>query len=79
MALDGRRIAQAEPARDAYESPGVRVVAVLIVVVPALAILALVYWTGTWMGGWMGGVLSVVSTAATVLLVWAFRRRRARS
>lgn len=62
---------------DTYESPVVRVVAALLVVVP-LALLAVgTYWVGTWTGGVMGGVASVAVEAVFIGIL--FLRRRARS
>ncbi len=76
MAIDGRRMTAGEPAKDAYDSAGVRITAALIVVVPLVALLAFAYWSGTWIGGWKGGVLSVASAGLTVAIVWAYRKRR---
>ncbi|HEX9093726.1 MAG TPA: hypothetical protein VF902_07060 [Coriobacteriia bacterium] len=77
MSIDGRQIGK-PPDREPHEGAGVRVVAVLIVVVPLLALVALAYWVGTMTGGVLGGVLSVGSTAATVGVLWLLARRRRR-
>jgi cobalamin synthase len=79
MAIDGRNIASPPPQkrdREVYESTGLKVAAALIVVVPLAAVVAFAYWSGTWFGGTTGGVLSVLSTLATVAVLWMLRRRR---
>ena len=79
MAIDGRNLAPRDDARkDAYEHPGVRIVSVLVVAIPALAFVAFVYWTGQFFGGFWGGMGSVVSTAITVLVLWILKQRRRR-
>jgi uncharacterized membrane protein YkgB len=78
MAIDGRQIGRPPEEKDAYQSVGLRVVAALVVVVPALALVVLVYFIGTWTGGVLGGVLSVVSTILTVGVLWVLKRRRRR-
>jgi Kef-type K+ transport system membrane component KefB len=78
MAIDGRQIGRPPEEKDASQSFGVRAAAVLIVVVPAVGLVALAYLIGTWTGGFLGGVLSVASTALTVAVLWVFMRRRRR-
>ena len=43
-----------------------------------LAIVVGSYWVGEWTGGVVGGVLSVVSTALTVGILWLLARRKRR-
>jgi Flp pilus assembly protein TadB len=79
MAIDGRQLVSPPPEkrkRDAYDTTGLKVAASLMVIVPLAAIVAFAYWSGTWLGGTLGGVLGVVSTVATVAVLWVFRRRR---
>jgi uncharacterized membrane protein YdjX (TVP38/TMEM64 family) len=79
MAIDGRQIGRGDPAdaqKDPYDSPGVRIVAALVVVVPLVALLVFAYWSGTWFGGVVGGLLGVVSTFLTFAVLWLLRRRR---
>jgi hypothetical protein len=91
VAIDGRDIARARaqtdagppsappPGRpDAYESPFIRVLSHAIVWIPVALVIGFAYWSGTWMGGWMMGVLSVVSTAATVGILWIWYKSRRR-
>jgi Flp pilus assembly protein TadB len=78
MAIDGRRIARPPDDEDPAQATGVRVVAFLIVAIPVLALVALAYVIGTMTGGVPGGLLSVVSTALTIAVLWWFRRRRRR-
>ncbi len=81
MAIDGRTFKQ-QPEKDAgtvaYESKGLSVVAALIIWVPLLAFLYFTYWSGTFFGGFWGGIASVVSTAASIAIFWAFKRMRHR-
>jgi hypothetical protein len=56
----------------------VRFAAAAIVFVPITLLVAFAYWSGTWIGGWVGGVLGVVSTAATIAVLWLLRSRRRR-
>jgi hypothetical protein len=83
VAIDGRDIARQGDKRekDVYDSTGVRVGAFLVVAVPAVAVAVLVYYIGTWKilglgGGWVGGVISLVTTAATVAVIWMIQKRR---
>jgi hypothetical protein len=86
VAIDGRRLVeQANESergeRDLYESPAVRVVAALIVLVPLGAVLALAYVVGVWefgdqLGDIAGGLVGVVSALATVGFLWLWRKRR---
>jgi len=91
MPIDGRDIARARaeaesrrsPAvagapKDAYESPLIRLLSHAIVWVPAALIVWFAYVSGTWMGGWTMGVLSLVSTALTVLVLWLWYKVRKR-
>jgi hypothetical protein len=91
MAIDGRVVARARAAAeagnaqasppkdsDAYESPVVRVLSHAIIWVPIVLVVWFAYWSGTWIGGWIGGVVSVVSTVATVGVVWIFMKARKR-
>lgn len=78
MAIDGRDIARPKRERDVYDHPGARIAGIAIVVVPAIVLLGVVYGIGTWTGGVVGGVLSVLSTAATVGVLWLLARRKRR-
>jgi hypothetical protein len=91
MAIDGRDIARARAAAesgqpaprqpdksDAFESTGVGLISHAIVWVPVVLVLGFAYVSGTWMGGWLMGVLSLVSTVATVGVVWLFLKVRKR-
>lgn len=78
MAIDGRDIGRDKRDTGPAEGPGPRIIATLIVVVPAIALVAVVYGIGTWTGGAIGGVLSVVSTALTVAVLWLLARRKRR-
>lgn len=78
MSIDGRTISKHPKKPDAYESPGVRIVSHALVWVPIIAVLWFAYVSGTWLGDWTTGVLSVVSTIATVGLVWLFMKARRR-
>jgi hypothetical protein len=54
-----------------YDSPVIAIIGWLIVGIPAVALIALAYWTGTWLGGGLlGGAFSVVSTGALVYFMW---------
>ena len=77
MAIDGRTLVEREK-KDAYESPGVKIVSAALVWVPIALLLLLAYVSGTWIGGWVAGVVSVVSTVLTVAVVWAITRGRRR-
>lgn len=60
-----------------YNSPVITVIGWLVVLVPALALVALVYWVGQFMGGWLlGGVMSVVTSGLFVWAVWDRARRK---
>lgn len=83
MAIDGRDIKRnaeaAHKRNDAFESGGVKLAAALIVYVPLALLLAMTYWMGTWKmmgmsGGVTGGLISVLSTAGTVALIWSWRK-----
>jgi hypothetical protein len=77
MAIDGRTISQQPKQPDAYESSGVRIFAAALIWVPVALVVWLAYITGTWLGGgWVMGVLSVVSTVATVGVLWLFVKVR---
>jgi hypothetical protein len=78
MAIDGRRLVHPPEERDRSQGAGVRIAAILIVWLPALALVAIAYVIGTMTGGVLGGVLSVASTALTVGVLWVFMRRRRR-
>lgn len=78
MVIDGRDIGRAEPDKDPYSSPVLRILASAIVLVPLAGLVWLAYWMGTWMGGAVGGWLSVVSTALTVAVLWFWMRRKRR-
>jgi hypothetical protein len=91
MAIDGRDIARARAAaesgqppvrqpdkNDAYESPAIGLLSHALVWVPVALVLWFAYVSGTWIGGWVMGVLSVVSTIATVGVVWLFLKVRKR-
>lgn len=88
VSIDGRDIARVkaqidsgkapEPEADAYGNPAVRVLAHALVWVPLLIVLWIAYVSGTWIGGVGGGVLSVVSTVATVGVIWVWNRARRR-
>jgi hypothetical protein len=91
VGIDGRDIARARaeadagrpPAPpqgrpDAYESPYVRAISHAIVWIPIVLVIAFAYWSGTWIGGWTMGVLSVVSTALTVGVIWLWVKVRKR-
>ena len=54
-----------------YTNPVIAVIGWLIVGIPAAALIAFLYWTGTWLGGGLlGGTLSVLSTGAFIWFVW---------
>ncbi|HEY3317630.1 MAG TPA: hypothetical protein VGK50_04340 [Coriobacteriia bacterium] len=78
MAIDGRTLKQQPPdaATEAYNSKGLSLVAALIIWVPLLLFLWFTYWTGTFFGGVLGGLGSVLSTAATIAVVYFLRRAR---
>lgn len=91
MPIDGRDIARARAEaasgrtqagsgvpKDAYESPAIRLLSHAIVWVPAALVIWFAYVSGTWMGGWTMGVLSVVSTALTVGVLWLWYKVRRR-
>jgi hypothetical protein len=90
MAIDGRDIARARAAAeqgrvsatpgktDAYESLGVRIFSQALIWVPAALIVWFAYVSGTWMGGWVMGVVSVVSSIATVGVLWLWYKVRKR-
>lgn len=87
MAIDGRDIKRRTEAAgkqpDAFQSGGVKFAAALIVYVPLALLLALTYWVGTFkmlgMGGGVGGgLISVLSTAATVAVIWFWRKNHRR-
>jgi len=90
MAIDGRDIARAREqaptggartpgtAKDAYESPVIRLLSHALVWVPVALVVWFAYVSGTWMGGWTMGVLSVASTALTIGALWLWRRMRTR-
>jgi membrane protein YdbS with pleckstrin-like domain len=78
MAIDGRQLVHPPEERDPSQGTGVRVVAILIVWLPAVGLVVLAYYIGTWTGGFLGGVLSVASTVLTVAVLWLFMRRRRR-
>jgi hypothetical protein len=62
-----------------YRSPVIAVIGWLIVGIPAAALIAITYWTGTWMGGGLlGGTLSVLVTGGVVWYMWgrALRKRQ---
>ena len=62
-----------------YNSPTFVVIGWLIVGIPAVALIALVYWTGTWMGGGLlGGTLSLVTTALIVWFMWDRAKKKRR-
>ncbi|HMC03254.1 MAG TPA: hypothetical protein VKI23_03950 [Cellulomonadaceae bacterium] len=62
-----------------YTSPVLAAIGWLIVGIPAAALIAVVYWTGTWLGGGLlGGALSVLSTGALVWFMWKRRLGRRR-
>jgi hypothetical protein len=92
LAIDGRDIARARaereaggpvgrPAgiRDAYESPGVRIVSHAIVWVPVALVVWFAYVSGTWMGGPVAGLMSVGSTILSVGVLWLFMKRKKRA
>lgn len=76
MAIDGRNIGKAPQKPDEYDSPGVRIAAGAIFWVPVALVIAFAYWSGTWIGGTVGGLLSLVSTAATIFVLWLMRKRK---
>jgi Flp pilus assembly protein TadB len=78
MAIDGRQIGRPPEEKDLSQSAGVRIAAVMLVVVPAVAVVVLAYLVGTWTGGVVGGVLSVLSTLLTIAVLWILQRRRRR-
>ena len=92
MAIDGRDIARARAERDAggpiapppgagdaYESRGVKAVSLALFWVPVVFVLWLAYISGTWLGGgWLMGVASVASTLLTIVLLWAWGKRKKR-
>jgi len=74
MAIDGRDIGKQQQKTDAYDSPGVRIVAAALVWGPLALIVWLAYVTGSWLGGPWAGVASVGSTVATAVGIWVYRR-----
>jgi len=78
MAIDGSKVPKRDAKPDPYESPHVRIISHALVWVPIGAVLWFAYVSGTWLGGWEAGVWSVVSTIATVGLVWLFMKARRR-
>ena len=62
--------------RDIYESPTVRAVAAIIVIVPLALLVAGTYWVGTWTGGVMGGVGSVALEVIVLGVLYLRRRSR---
>lgn len=76
MAIDGRDLAKKTQDQDAYQSPAVRVFAHAIVWIPLLIVLWIAYESGVWIGGVGGGIVSVLSTVATVGVIWAWNRLR---
>jgi hypothetical protein len=62
-----------------YNSPVITAIGWLIVGIPAVALIAVTYWTGTWMGGGLlGGILSVLVTGAIVYFMWDRARKKRR-
>jgi Flp pilus assembly protein TadB len=78
MGIDGRTLAKKPEDTDAYTSSGVGLLAHALVWVPLLLVIWFAYVSGTWIGGTWGGVLSVVSTLATVGLIWVWNKVRRR-
>ena len=76
MAIDGRDLVRRVPDKDAYHSPLTRTIAAAVVIIPLAAIVWVSYWVGTATGGVAGGILGVVSTALTVGVLAAMKRRR---
>jgi len=83
MAIDGRDIKRkmetADKQRDAMESRGVGVAAALLVYVPLALLLVGTYLMGTikimgLSGGVGGGIVSVLTTAITVAIIWFWRK-----
>ena len=62
--------------RDIYESPTVRAVAAIIVIVPLALLVGGTYWVGTWTGGVMGGVGSVALEVIVLGVLYLRRRSR---
>ena len=52
------------------------IIAKAIIIVPALALLALLYWGGAAFGGFWAGVANVVLTLLGAFVWWLFRRRK---
>ena len=76
MAIDGRMIGKTPPEKDPYNSAGIGLVAQALFWVPVLLIVVFAYWSGSWMGGWVWGVVSVLSTALTIAVLWLLQRRK---
>lgn len=79
MSIDGRQLAQQtdKQEKDLYNSRGLKVASVLIVVIPATLLVALIFYIGSWTGGWLfGGVGSLVSVVVTVAILWAMKKRK---
>lgn len=76
MAIDGRDLVRRAPDKDAYQSTTTRAIAAAVVIVPLAAIVWVSYWVGTATGGVTGGILGVLSTALTVGVLAAMKRRR---
>jgi hypothetical protein len=74
----GRAPSSIDAPKDAYESPLIRLLSHAIVWVPAALVVWFAYVSGTWMGGWTMGVLSVVSAALTVGVLWLWYKVRKR-
>jgi hypothetical protein len=77
MAIDGKSIRdpgkQPEPRED---GTWITVLAWAAVLVPFALLVWGTYLIGTWTGGTIGGVLSVASTVAIGIVIWAYRRSR---
>jgi hypothetical protein len=77
MAFDGRDLIQKPPedaAVQAYNSKGLDVVAKLIIWIPLALLVWLTYLSGTFFGGIWGGIGSVISTVATIAVVYYLKR-----
>jgi membrane protein implicated in regulation of membrane protease activity len=82
VAIDGRTIGKEPEKPDAYESVWTVLISHALIWVPVVLLIWFAYVSGSWIGGTWAGVASVVSSIATVGVVWFYRRfvkRRRRS
>ena len=77
MAIDGRDWVQPRESHGRDDTPWtIKILAKAAFFIPLALLVWLTYWSGTFFGGVTGGVLSVISTAGTILFIWFIRRGR---